>query len=589
MPARVEAASVARDFASSRRYVVWMFSASLVLNSLIYPPSPLGWLSFVCLVPCAVAVCRSPRAGWVYWGTYIFGWLFYFIGLRWVWMVAYVPIGSGLKLPAGAMGMALVLATYFVLIAVLIRHLVQRHGIRMTLVLPVAWVACEYVRGEPIEAFPWFFLAHCHYRNLLFIQISDVVGAYGVSFLVAMVNGLLGDLVLRRALAHIPLRPRLRWCVGLLAVLLALTFGYGRYQLAASKRTIAEGPRVAVIQGNYVLEVQPGGGPNDTNDKRRTYERLMIGAAEHRPDAFVLPESPWPMVLNKEYLEYRSVPPPPGQEWSQHCHDWLSDAARQTGAYVVTGAFSHEFYPEQEYPTEGKFNSAFVFPPDGGEVRRYDKVHLVLFGEYVPLRGGRLHFVYQWLNNITPWGQNKYEYSLFPGDEFVVFEMAPQSQPGRRYRFGIPICYEDVMPYIARAFSRVRDGRKSADFLLNISNDGWFRHGDELVQHLAASVFRAVENRVGIARAVNTGISGFVDPNGRVYGEVSVGGRTRGDDVEGFSVQPVYVDSRVSLYTRWGDWFAIGLSLVCAAALLDAWVLSRLLGRRGSAAGSDVA
>jgi apolipoprotein N-acyltransferase len=229
-----------------------------------------------------------------------------------------------------------------------------------------------------------------------------------------------------------------------------------------------------VIQGNYVLEVQIGGGPNKTNDKRNTYDRLIRQAAGKQPDVFVLPESPWPMILNKEYLEHQSVPPPPGQDWSQYCHDWLSAVAESTGAYLVTGAFSQEFYPEQDYPTEGRFNSAFVFPPDKGEVKRYDKVHLVLFGEYVPLRGGKLHFVYRWLNDITPWGQDGFEYSIFPGDAFHVFELAPKSQPGRRYHFGIPICYEDVMPYIARAFSRVEAGKKSADFLLNIRRRACF-------------------------------------------------------------------------------------------------------------------
>jgi len=96
-----------------------------------------------------------------------------------------------------------------------------------------------------------------------------------------------------------------------------------------------------------------------------------------------------------------------------------------------------------------------------------------------------------------------------------------------------------------------------------------------------AELSGGMRKRVGIARAVNTGISAFVDPNGRVYGEVNVGGRTRGDDVEGYSVKPVYVDTRTSPYTRWGDWFAIGLALVSGLALLDAWVLCRWFAGRG--------
>ena len=153
-----------------------------------------------------------------------------------------------------------------------------------------------------------------------------------------------------------------------------------------------------------------------------------------------------------------------------------------------------------------RYNSAMIFNPQADLPQRYDKVHLVYFGEIVPFREGRFRFLYLWLNKLMPFNsEGNQEFSFFKGSEFSRFIMRPPSLPGEQFEFGIPICYEDVMPYIARAFVSGGEPRKRAQFLLNISNDGWFGRGIQQPQHLAICVFRAVENRVGIVRAVNTG------------------------------------------------------------------------------------
>jgi apolipoprotein N-acyltransferase len=215
---------------------------------------------------------------------------------------------------------------------------------------------------------------------------------------------------------------------------------------------------------------------------------------------------------------------------------------------------------------EERYNSAFVFPPDGSPPARYDKIHLVMIGEYVPFRYGPLRPVYLWINRIGPFYDEKYEYSLSKGDDFTTFEMEVD---GKTYGFATPICYENVMPYISRRFVTAPDGHKRCDFILNLSNDGWFVHSTELPQHLAASVFRAVENRVGVARAVNTGISCFVDPDGTVHDVVEKDGVTVGPGIDGYRVAHVRVDDRHSLYSRWGDWFAVICAVVWGLLYLD--------------------
>jgi apolipoprotein N-acyltransferase len=261
----------------------------------------------------------------------------------------------------------------------------------------------------------------------------------------------------------------------------------------------------------------------------------------------------------------------------------LPRSAAESGPPVtaVMGSLSIELFPEATYPKQKKFNSALVYDRDGVQRReRYDKIHLVPFGEVVPFRNARLagfdlHWLYRLLNSLSPFSDGgKAEYSLWPGERLTVFQVAAA---GRTWRFGTPICYEDVMPYLVRDYVW-GGGERRVDFLLSISNDGWFLHSAELPQHLAACVFRAVENRVGIARAVNTGISGFIDPSGAAYSLVQRDGVSLGAGIVGFSVDRVRVDQRASLYGRSGDWFAslclVATALLWLGAILTRWVFA---------------
>ena len=164
--------------------------------------------------------------------------------------------------------------------------------------------------------------------------------------------------------------------------------------------------------------------------------------------------------------------------------------------------------------------------------------------------------------------------ALTAGEDVRVFTMTTREPESKTYRFGTPICYEDVMPYVCGRF--VWDERKQGkrvDFLLNISNDGWFLHRNEQQQHFAICTFRAVENRVGIARTVNTGISGFIDPDGRAHDTIGVGETA-------YRVARVTTDSRASLYPRIGDIFAGGCVLILMALYADYVVTRAVSGSR---------
>lgn len=570
-PKGSEAAPVRRWRLDSPLSAVVLLAVSLLLQSLIFPPVGIWAVAFVCLLPWFVFIgaYRNPKA--VYAASYGLGLAFFLVNMRWM---AVCTVEGWLALSA-------YLAVYYPLVACPVRHAVRRRRLPLAFVAPVVWVASEWCRAVVISGFPWFFLGHSPYRVLTLIQISDLVGAYGVSFVLAAVNGALADAVLSR-FGGIPpglggkfaFRPR----AGVLfaAGLLVFTCVYGRIQLR--RDTSSPGPVIAVLQEDYPSFVdaertskQPG-----PYERAESYLPLFDRAAEHRPDLILLPETPWYMALNSE-LRQLDPADPNLERWmralvqvSRFSYALLADQAAATGAYVVSGAMAVIPTRYSLRAEDLKHNSAYVFAAAGSSPQRYDKVHCVYFGEVVPFRYGRLRSVYLWLAPRMPFSDDAYEYSLTPGTEFEVFSMTPRSDPKRTYRFGVPICYEDVMPYVSRRFvTDPRTGEKRVDFLLNISNDGWFVHSNELPQHLAICAFRAVENRVGIARAVNTGISGFIDADGRIHDLVEVGGRSHGPGIRGYSVARIEVDSRHSLYSRMGDVPAVACALFSLLLYVD--------------------
>ncbi|UCF43009.1 MAG: apolipoprotein N-acyltransferase, partial [Planctomycetota bacterium] len=220
-----------------------------------------------------------------------------------------------------------------------------------------------------------------------------------------------------------------------------------------------------------------------------------------------------------------------------------------------------------------RYNSAFLYGPDGEQSdKQYSKIHLVPFGEFVPFRKS-LPPLYNLLMMFTPYD---YDYSLDAGTEYTVFEMSSgEGENERIYRFSVMICYEDAVPEIARRFARGEQGQKRLDWLVNISNDGWFVQlkdekivpSTELAQHAAICVFRAVENRLAVVRSVNTGVSCLIDSLGRVKDGYQAG-NLPGEAMArtacaGWFIDRVAIDKRTTFFSRYGQW----LDFFCAFCL----------------------
>ncbi len=549
--------------------------------------APAAWVAFV---PWLLAVCLSPRPVWTYLFCYLLGAAYFLTHMRWMSVTTVEGYIAG----------SLYLGTHFILMAWPIRYLVRVRGWSPIWAAPLCIVGLEMFRSIGALGFPWFLLGHTQIALLPMIQIADLFGAFGVSFMVAMINGMVTHELRERIRRNVrtdgastPFMKRHRQTfVGL--GLIGFTLGYGLYRLNQGGGT--PGPRVAVLQGDYPLSAEPDPNAPKWNEKQAFYYEQMALAAAEEPDLVVLPETPWQFIYLNRDLHALAEDPGKRKGISKDRVGWYLGAARvgrtQYGAFeeyarthnthLVVGSISLTPQKDGEYPDEYKYNSAYVFYPDGRDAARYDKVHLVIFGEYVPFRYTEgFHWLYQWLNSVTPWGRDGYEYSMSHGQAFETFAMQPADDAASAdpARFGVTICYEDVMPQTFRGFVLDENGTKRVDFMLNISNDGWFGRTTQQSQHLVSCAFRAVENRVGIARAVNTGISGFIDSNGRWRDLVGESDRKLRPGGDGYRVARVNVDDRVTLYSRIGDVLGYGCLLGTCMAMAAAW-LDRLRTRR---------
>lgn len=538
--------------------------ATLVLMSLIFAPIGIWPVSFVCLVPWLVLIGGASRAPRVYFHSYVLGLAFFAVNMRWL----YASTGWGY------VALSVYLAAYFPFVAIPLRHVVRRRRWPLALVLPIVWTGSEMLRAVVISGFPWFFLSHSVHRVLTLIQVSDLVGAYGVSFMIAAVNGAIADVLLSRLASREGPSLGVSRRVARFSVVFAVSCVvgaavYGQVQL--HRGTTSDGPKIAILQGDFANLVNPERAKAHDRStelqKMRVYLEMLDAAAAEKPDLFLLPETPWVMYLNPQWRDFSQL--------SRLSFRELQERATRYSSTLVTGSGTLIPTPMDVATKERRYNSATVFRPRGGEPGRYDKVHLVPFGEQVPFRFGRLRFLYFWINRLMPFSgpDGDFEYSSFPGEGFRRFRFTAPSVGNREFRFGIPICYEDVMPYVSREFVCGGSGEKRVDLLLNISNDGWFGRGIQQPQHLAICAFRAVENRVGIARAVNTGISGFIEPSGRIHDLVSGDAATPWPGKCGYAVANVGVDSRFTLYSRYGDWFAWGCALLWLVLFIDYWIV----------------
>ena len=466
----------------------------------------------------------------------IAGYALFIALLHWLRFVSY----------AGWFALACYCAIYWPVAALLLGWL-RRRGIPFVVSAPVVLTVFEFGRAHLFTGFPFFFLGHTQYRYLPVVQMADVTGVYGVSFLILLVNGAITDFIVGRF--SLNRRAVLSFAIAAIAVAIALLYGQARIHATR----LEPGPKVALIQGNVPQNLKHSPSPEAQLEVLQRHLASSREAAKQRPDLIIWPETMFPAPMNlayeKEFVDRLAASVDEKAKelglFMLQCRTAMSQAAQSMNSYLLVGAETLAGRPQR------RFNSAYFLSPAGGIRGRYDKIHLVVFGEYTPLAG-----VFPFLRVFRPEVMGP---DLSPGRlPPRLFELPVRGDQVRK--FGVTICYEDAEAGLFRRF--VRDG---ADFMVNITNDGWFRDSTELDEHLAVCTFRAVENRVPIARCANTGISALIAPDGRIAQVVVRDGRYR--EVEGTLIGTLSMTGLKSFYTSHGDVFA-WLCCLGAAALV---------------------
>lgn len=510
-------------------YLIRLFAVCLtgLLHPLCFPHFDLEWLTWIILVPLHLGLTGLPSGK-----SFQYGWLAGTIAFTGTisWVITAMNQFGQVPWAISALLM-LLLATYLgIFIGVYAWGYQQLHkdySRWIWLSAPSLWVSLEYARTYVLSGFPWTLLGYSQYQWLPVIQFSDLTGVYGVSFLLVMGNVVVTSMakwMWSQKSGHSASFP---WQATLgFLVILSAAFGYGHWQINQqavidqSVKSLAMG----LIQPNILQDKKWDTAYIDETLTRYTSLSLQAG---QQLDLLIWPEAATPFFFEKEKGYQQTI---------------LS-LLQQTQSPLLFGS------PTLRFESDGTpylLNSAYVLSPDKLMTGRYDKRHLVPFGEYIPFKS-LLFFLEKLVVGI---GDFK------PGQGSMTLSFSDSSE-NTQPLFAVPICYEIIFPDLVRQMAQ-----EGANFLVTITNDAWFGDSAAPYQHFSMAVFRAVENHLAVARAANTGISGFIGTDGRILAKTPI-----------FTQQAItgsipLRSSRPTFYTQYGDVFSWGCVILVGFLLL---------------------
>jgi apolipoprotein N-acyltransferase len=457
---------------------------------------PLAWFA---LVPLLIVLANTASLNQALLSAYVAGVIFFAGTCYWITetMFIYGGLSTPVAFGVGAL-FALVYALYFVLFALAMRLAVTKFGKRGLLFAAPLWVTVELLRAILFSGFPWMLTGYALAPYSGTLQMVAWTGIYGLSFLATAVNSIVAYGIIKRSF---------RWLgAAVAAIVIAWLLP------VAGARPSNDPIAVRIVQTNISLN-QPWTKPEFAKLLDELTELSLRDGS--RPKLVVWPETPAPFYLNDD-AEFRAR---------------MQDIARKLDGYFLIGYI--------DSAGEGPSNSVGLLNPAGDQISRYDKMHLVPFGEYVPFKP-LLFFAESLTKQVG---------------EFV---------PGTQYTLGLVdgrkistiICYESIFPNQVRQFAK-----QGSELIVLITNDGWFGHSSAPYQHLRMGVVRAVENRRYLVRNANTGISAIIDPYGRIETETPIGVRTILDGTAHFR-------SDRTFYTQYGDVFAYANVLIVIVLLV---------------------
>ncbi len=462
-----------------------------------FPPFNTGFIALVALVPFfffaeGKNLKELFRAG-------------YLVGLIWsagtIFWIGHATI-------IGVIGAIIWISFYFAFFALLYGWILEKIGNTAIWTAPFIWVSLELLASVGSMAFPWNSLANTQTHYPMLIQYISVTGMYGISLWIVFFNVVVFSLI--KNLRH---KKKVIIFISLIIILIVLPL---LYNLLINRKEFNgnEKVKISLIQGN--IDPYKKWTSGFIYENFYIYRHLTLKAAQMSPDLIVWPETAAPCYLRT----------------NNYYRNFMFNLVNNITIPILTGTIDYEQTDTDEIR---RYNSVFLFKPDTNIIESYNKIHLVPFSERVPLVD-KLPFLY----NLAKIDLNIGDY--FPGDSATVFKMR-NDKDSSWVKFSTGICYDSVFPYLNRRF--VHNG---AQFIVIITNDGWFGTFSGPYQHARIAVLRAIENRVWIVRCANTGISEFIDPFGRIIKKTKLSERT-------ILTQSIYVNNNKTFFSIHGHYF----------------------------------
>ena len=526
-----------------KRYQSWILAGiSGILLILSFPSFNLFPLAWISLIPLLIALQSTSSWKSAFLHGYLTGSIF-FLGLVY-WIILLYPFANIFLTTLGCLLLVGYLALYVGVFSALLHRLPWKSGLPFIFIVATIWTGLEWVCSWMMTGLPWGSMGYTQWNNLPAIQIASITGVHGVSFMVVLLNATIADVIrtyltrknqpdihetspatskeksFSRFTSHVS---RLIPIVIVIACIV-----YGAHVLSKPTDTTSD-IKIALVPGNIpqIEKWDPAFWP-------QIFERYMdlVKAADaEEPDLIVLPET----AMRGEIFAFE------GNVYIKE----LKQILNEQQIHLLTGTF--------HYTPEGKvYNSVFLLSPTGEKLGSYSKIHLVPFGEYVPITRHLPNFI-------------QLSSGFEPGKSINLFPI-PHTENNQ---MGIVICFESVFPNLFRKFVK-----KGASVMGILTNDAWFDGTAAPEQHLAMAPFRAVENRVAVFRCANGGISCIIDALGR-----TITTPIPASDTENFLIGKIPLKNHgETIYTRYGDWFPILCFLVSVLLILchnRAWLAAK--------------
>ena len=499
-------------------YLPALISGALLV--LAFPVFDLYLLAWVAFIPLLLSLWKK-SPGEAFQAGFVFGLVYFFGTLYWIYHS--INFYGGVSFAASISIVLLFccyLSIYPAVFAYFFSSFIKKTRLPALLIGPVLWVVLEFIRSYAFTGFPWSSIGYSQYKFLPVIQVSDITGVYGISFLVLAFNCAVVDgLLLKARVRKMPLFPLSYSVIGFIIFFIAIvsSIGYGFWRLGQDRP--GHIVKAGLVQGN--IEQDQKWNPAFQKYVMDTYSALSKEAAGRSPDLIIWPETAVPFIFGED----------------KENTEQLIRFEKTLNTYMLFGSVLEKKTSSEQISLT---NSVLLLDKEGKIIYQYDKIHLVPFGEYVPLRRF-LFFVDKLVAGIGDY---------VPGDQYIKAETPFGS-------FAPMVCYEIIFPGLVRKFYS-----KNGDFIVTVTNDAWFGKTAGPYQHFSMAVFRAIENRKPVMRSANTGISGFIDSNGRIIKRTELFQRQ-------VLTGEIKTDNTLTFYSRYGDLFTYFCIVISAVLLIN--------------------